>query len=116
MEAKAFALTIAVLLASTALAQSSGGAAEGERAPRPEAASNARVGGWCDALTGTKKEECLRDGRREQERAAAGRTTRGTCDTLIGPEKERCRHEGGTVEVDATSGAGAAADRGARAD
>ena len=113
MKAKALALTVAAILpCASAFAQSSGAPAAGERAPRPESASNARVGGWCDALTGAKKEQCLRDERREQPRASAGSTTRGTCDSLIGLEMERCLREGGTVEVGARSGA---ADR-ARAD
>ncbi|HKQ28810.1 MAG TPA: hypothetical protein VJT77_09430 [Burkholderiales bacterium] len=43
---------------------------DGERPPRPANASNARVGGWCDALTGQKKEQCLRDERRKDEKTA----------------------------------------------
>jgi hypothetical protein len=79
---------------------------EGERAPRPESASNARVGGWCDALTGEKKEQCLRDERRKKEQAASGPGLRGRCDALIGPEKESCLKQGGTVEVGAKPSAG----------
>ena len=58
------ALVLYLLFATAALAQT------GERAPRPESASNARVGGWCDALTGQKKEQCLRDERMKQEAKA----------------------------------------------
>src|SRR5688572_8178365 len=77
-------------------------AKEGERPLRPDSASNAAIGGWCDALTGAKKEECLRDERRRQEeKAKEGQTTRGSCDALFGPEKERCVRQGGTLEVGA---------------
>lgn len=93
----------AAFIGTAALAQSAVTPAEGVRAPRPDSASNAPVGGWCDALTGAKKEQCLRDERRKQDRAAAGRGTRGSCDELIGPEKERCLHEGGSIEVGAKS-------------
>jgi hypothetical protein len=72
---------------------------DGERPPRPDNASNAAIGGWCDALTGTKKEQCLRDERKRQEEKAAGSGTRGTCDALAAPDKERCLRQGGTVEV-----------------
>ena len=83
---------------------------EGERPPRPESASNAAIGGWCDALTGAKKEECLRDERRRQEeKKAQAEATRGSCDALVGPDKERCLRQGGTIEVDAKPGAGATA-------
>jgi hypothetical protein len=79
-------------------------ARDGERPPRPDNASNAAIGGWCDALTGAKKEQCLRDERkRQQEKAAAGSSTRDSCDALIGPDKERCLRQGGTVEVDTKS-------------
>ncbi|MFL6570300.1 MAG: hypothetical protein ACJ8G4_01005 [Burkholderiales bacterium] len=75
-------------------------ARDGERPPRPDNASNAAIGGWCDALTGTKKEQCLRDERkRQEEKAGAGSGTRGTCDALAGPDKERCLRQGGTIEV-----------------
>jgi hypothetical protein len=85
-------------------------ARDGERPPRPDNASNAAIGGWCDALTGAKKEECLRDERkRQEEKAAARSSTLGTCDALVGPEKERCLRQGGTVEVEARTGAGAKA-------
>jgi hypothetical protein len=61
-----------VLICTAAFAQPAGKAGDGERAPRPDNASNARVGGWCDALTGEKKEKCLREeGRRKPERTAA---------------------------------------------
>jgi hypothetical protein len=97
----------AALVFGSAAAQD---ARDGERPPRPDNASNAAIGGWCDALTGAKKEQCLRDERkREQEKAAAGSSTRGSCDALIGPDKERCLRQGGTVEVDARTNAGAAA-------
>jgi hypothetical protein len=98
----------AALLLGSALAQD---AREGERPPRPDNASNAAIGGWCDALTGAKKEQCLRDERRRQEQKAAegGATTRGSCDALVGPDKQRCLRQGGTVEVDAGTNAGATA-------
>jgi hypothetical protein len=73
--------------------------ADGERPPRPDSASNAAVGGWCDALSGEKKAQCLRDERRRQE--LEGRSTRGSCDDLIGPDKERCVKRGGSIEVQA---------------
>jgi hypothetical protein len=96
----------AVLICGSALAQQP----EGERPPRPDIASNAAIGGWCDALTGTKKEECLRDERRRQEeKKKNGVATRGSCDPLVGPDKERCLRQGGTIEVDAKAGAGATA-------
>jgi hypothetical protein len=82
---------------------------DGERPPRPDNASNAAIGGWCDALTGAKKEQCLRDERkRQQEKAAAGASTGRGCDALVGPDKERCLRRGGTVEVDVRTNAGAA--------
>ena len=84
------------LISAAAFAQTSR-PLEGERAPRPESASNARVGGWCDALTGEKKEQCLRDERRKKEQ---------------GPEKENVQPRG-TVEVGAKPRAG---DTAARAD
>lgn len=76
-------------------------AAEGERAPRPAIASNATLGGWCDALTGAKKEECLRDERRRDElkpRSQEG-GTRGVCD-LPAVERERCLRQGGDPRLD----------------
>jgi hypothetical protein len=81
---------------------------EGERPPRPDNASNAAIGGWCDALTGAKKDECLRDERKRQEEKA-GSDTRGSCDTLVGPDKASCLRQGGRVEVDAKASAGATA-------
>jgi hypothetical protein len=84
-------------------------ARDGERPPRPDNASNAAIGGWCDALTGAKKEECLRDERkRQEEKAAAGSSARGSCDALVGPDKARCLRQGGTVEVDVRTNDGAA--------
>jgi len=69
---------------------------EGERPPRPDSASNAAIGGWCDALTGAKKEECLRDERkRQEEKAAAGSSTSGKRDALVGPDQARCPRQGG---------------------
>lgn len=62
-----FAAIAAMLFCAASLAQSS---KDGERPPRPASASNARVGGWCDALTGEKKEQCLRDERRTQDKTA----------------------------------------------
>jgi len=62
-----FAAMAAMLFCAVSLAQS---AKDGERPPRPANASNARVGGWCDALTGEKKEQCLRDERRQQDKTA----------------------------------------------
>ena len=106
MKANAWGFGIAaVLTCGSALAQQ----AEGERPPRPDSASNAAIGGWCDALTGAKKEECLRDERRRQEEKKQGATTRGSCDPLVGPERERCLRKGGTLEVDAKTSAGATA-------
>jgi hypothetical protein len=97
----------AALICGPSLAQT---AKEGERAIRPDSASNAAIGGWCDALTGAKKEECLRDERRRQDRAGRDEPrTRGTCDALIGPEKEQCVRQGGTMEVGAKPSAGATA-------
>ena len=95
------------LVGAAAIAQPSRAPADGERAPRPDSASNARVGGWCDALTGEKKEQCLREeSRRLRDRSARGDLT-GSCDVLPGPDKERCLRQGGTVEVDAKLNPGA---------
>ena len=106
MKANAWGLGIAaVLTCGSALAQPT----EGGRPPRPDSASNAAIGGWCDALTGAKKEECLRDERQRQEEKKKGATTRGSCDALVGPERERCLDKGGTLEVDAKTSAGTAA-------
>ena len=55
----------AALVSAASFAQQ---AREGERPPRPDSASNAAIGGWCDALTGAKKEECLRDERKRLAR------------------------------------------------
>lgn len=90
----------AALVLSSALAQAP---RDGERPPRPDNASNAAIGGWCDALTGARKEQCLRDERRREDEKAAqgGASTGGSCDSFIGPDKERCLRQGGTVEVDA---------------
>jgi hypothetical protein len=93
--------TAVALVCATAFAQPSRAPADGERAPRPDSASNARVGGWCDALTGEKKEQCLREESRRQPDRSAKDDLAGTCDALIGPDKERCLRRGGTVEVDA---------------
>lgn len=112
---KVLSLGIAAALTCTAaFAQPAGTTGNGERAARPDSASNARVGGWCDALTGEKKEQCLREERRKPDRTARGPGLRGTCDALIGPERERCLHQGGTVEVDAKPSAGAPAGGAAR--
>lgn len=102
-----FAALAAVLLVAGAAAQSP---RDGERPPRPDGASNAAVGGWCDALTGAKKDDCLREERRrEQEKAAQDerRGTRGSCDALIGPERARCLSKGGSIEVRSAGGASA---------
>ena len=104
-------LWLATALISVAAIAQSSRPLEGERAPRPESASNARIGGWCDALTGEKKEQCLRDERRKKEQAASDPGLRGTCDALVGPEKEGCLQRGGTVEVGAKATAGGTADR-----
>jgi hypothetical protein len=107
MKANRRALGVAAFLI---LGSSSAQQTEGERPPRPDSASNAAIGGWCDALTGAKKEECLRDERRRQEeKAADGARTRGTCDAVVGPEKERCLRQGGTIEVDTAARAAATA-------
>jgi hypothetical protein len=110
MAYKALSLCTALALVSAAaFSQTPRAPAEGERAPRPDSASNARVGGWCDALTGEKKEQCLREeSRRPRDRSAKG-DLGGTCDALLGPDKERCLRQGGTVEVDAKLNPGAAA-------
>lgn len=105
-------MTVHALIAALSAALVFGFAAaqdarEGERPPRPDSASNAAIGGWCDALTGAKKEQCLRDERKRQEEKATtgsstpavGSSARGTCDALTGPDKERCLRQGGTVEV-----------------
>jgi hypothetical protein len=97
----------AALICASAIAQS---AKEGERAIRPDSASNAAIGGWCDALTGAKKEECLRDERRREQQARKDEPrTGGTCDALFGPQKEACLRQGGTVEVGTTPNAGGTA-------
>ena len=98
----------AALVLSSALAQAP---RDGERPPRPDNASNAAIGGWCDALTGAKKEQCLRDERRREDEKAAhgGASTSGSCDSFIGPDKERCLRQGGAIEVDVRSGPGTAA-------
>src|SRR5580765_1430282 len=104
------ALVAALAAALVSASPSAQQAREGERPPRPDNASNAAIGGWCDALTGAKKEQCLRDERkRQQEKAAAGSGPRGGCDALMGPDKERCLQRGGTVEVDVRTNAGATA-------
>jgi hypothetical protein len=89
---------LALLCAPAAVAQP---AAEGERPPRPAIASNAAVGGWCDALTGAKKDECLRDERRRDERRghAEGRSSAGACDGP-GIEREHCLRQGGDPRRD----------------
>ena len=105
MASKALTLSAMALLCTAAFAQPSPTPADGERAARPDSASNARVGGWCDALTGEKKEQCLREeSRKLSERSAKGDLF-GTCDALVGPDKERCLRRGGTLEVDAKAGA-----------
>ena len=104
MNAHRLLAAAAVVVSASSLAQQ---APQGERPPRPDNASNAAIGGWCDALTGAKKEQCLRDERRREDEKAAqggpstGSGTRGSCDLFIGPDKERCLRQGGTVEVDA---------------
>lgn len=103
MKLKTLILAVAATLVfMPALAQNPGTLGEGERPPRPDSASNARVGGWCDALTGEKKEQCLRDERRKQDRTAKGPGLQGSCDALFGPDKERCLREGGSIAVGAT--------------
>jgi hypothetical protein len=83
-----FAGLAAMLFCAVSLAQS---AKDGERPPRPANASNARVGGWCDALTGEKKEQCLRDERRQQDKTAK--------DDLAQRERGSVQRERGPVEV-----------------
>ena len=107
MAVKVLTLSVVALLCTAAFAQPSS-RAEGERAARPDSASNARVGGWCDALTGEKKEQCLREeSRKLSERSAKGELF-GSCDALVGPHKERCLRQGGTIEVDAKANRGTA--------
>lgn len=85
----------AALISATAISQT---AKEGERAIRPDIASNAAIGGWCDALTGEKKQECLRDERRRERQSRKDEPrTGGSCDALIGPEKEACVRKGVTA-------------------
>jgi hypothetical protein len=76
-----------MLFCGMSFAQSS---KDGERPPRPASASNARVGGWCDALTGEKKEQCLRDERRQQEKSAKDDTAQ--------PDRGRVDRDRGAVE------------------
>jgi len=57
----------------------------------------------CDALSGAKKEQCLREARRLPDNTVRRPELRGSCDALIGPEKERCLKRGGTVEAGAKS-------------
>ena len=95
----------AALISASSFAQQ---VRDGERPPRPDSASNAAIGGWCDALTGAKKEQCLRDEpKRQEDKAASGSTTHGSCDALVGPDQERCLRQGGTLEVDAKTNPGA---------
>lgn len=103
-----------VIVCLAALLTSAGSAAQssrdGERPPRPDSASNAAIGGWCDALTGAKKDECLRDERRRaQEKSGEGASSRGSCDALIGPERQRCLRQGGSIEVRSERGASSGA-------
>jgi hypothetical protein len=63
---RAWILGVIALTCAAAFAQPAGKSRDGERAARPDSASNARVGGWCDALTGEKKEQCLREERRKK--------------------------------------------------
>jgi hypothetical protein len=107
--------TVIALVCAAAFSQSLRGPANGERAPRPDSASNARVGGWCDALTGEKKERCLREEGRKRPDQSAGGDLRATCDALLGPDKERCLRQGGTAEVDAKSTSAGATAGGAAA-
>jgi hypothetical protein len=109
MASKALTLSAMTLLCTAAVAQPSPTPAEGERAARPDSASNARVGGWCDALTGEKKEQCLREESRKLSEQSARDDLFGTCDALVGPDKERCLRQGGTIEVDAKAKAPGAA-------
>jgi hypothetical protein len=79
------------LICGSALAQTAQTAKEGERPVRPDIASNAAIGGWCDALTGAKKEECLRDERRREQQARKEEPRAGgSCDALFGAEREQC--------------------------
>jgi hypothetical protein len=48
----------------------------------------------CDELSGTLREQCLREAMRDKH---------DSCDQLLGPEKERCLHQGGTVKAGAGS-------------
>jgi hypothetical protein len=85
--AKIWMAMATALLLTSAYGQA---ARDGERPPRPADASNARIGGWCDALTGAKKEQCLRDERRKEHRSAKGQAPHGKCDALTGVDRERC--------------------------
>jgi hypothetical protein len=105
MARKTSSLGMAMALAGAAAFAQPSPPAEGERAPRPDSASNARVGGWCDALTGEKKEQCLREEKARLADRSAKADVSGTCDALIGADKQRCLSQGGTIEVDAKAGA-----------
>jgi hypothetical protein len=94
-------VVLLALMGAAALAQPSRAPGDGERAPRPDSASNARVGGWCDALTGEKKEQCLREESRKPRDRPAKDELAGTCDAVVGPGKEHCLRQSGTIEVDA---------------
>ena len=93
------AMGAAALVSISSFAQQ---AREGERPPRPDNASNAAIGGWCDALTGSKKEECLRDERRREEKKAGERaaTTRRSQVTPAAPEAPRERARTGEARAE----------------
>jgi hypothetical protein len=65
----------------------------GESAGTPSAGTTA-PSHRCDELSGTLREQCLRDATREKH---------DSCDSLVGPDKERCLHQGGTVKAGAGS-------------
>lgn len=97
-------LAIAMGFSSTAFAQTAG------KPGRPgESAGAVTAERKCAAMTGAKKEQCLRDARRMPDSTARRPAIQGSCDALIGPEKELCVKRGGTIEAGAASGAGATA-------
>lgn len=106
-------MNLNLLAAAIAAGLSSIAFAQGTSMPdRPgESAGPMKPERTCDALTGAKREQCLRDARRMPRSTRQRAELRGTCDALVGPEKELCLKRGGTVEAGAGSGAGGTASR-----
>lgn len=78
-------------------------AAPAAQTPKSESSGPVTPERKCDALTGAKKEQCLREARRLPDNTARSPEIRGSCDAFIGPDKQRCLREGGTIEVSAGS-------------